>query len=31
MDLATVIGIVSGIVIFLWAIYMGGSLSAFIN
>ncbi|WP_422445815.1 flagellar motor protein [Thermoanaerobacterium sp. DL9XJH110] len=31
MDLATIIGIVSGLVIFIWAIYMGGTLSAFIN
>lgn len=31
MDLATVIGIVSGIAVFIWAIYMGGALSAFID
>lgn len=31
MDIGTVAGIIGGIVIFLWAIYMGGSLSAFIN
>lgn len=31
MDLATIIGIISGIAIFIWAISMGGSLSAFIN
>ena len=31
MDFGTLIGIISGIVIFLWAIYMGGSISAFIH
>lgn len=31
MDIGTIAGIFSGIVIFLWAIYMGGSLSAFID
>ncbi|HHW02859.1 MAG TPA: flagellar motor protein [Thermoanaerobacterales bacterium] len=31
MDLATIIGIISGMVIFFWAISMGGSLGAFID
>lgn len=31
MDLATITGILSGIVLFIWAIYMGGTLNAFIN
>lgn len=31
MDIGTIVGIIGGIVIFLWAIFMGGSLSAFIN
>jgi chemotaxis protein MotA len=31
MDLATVIGIIGGVVIFIWAIYMGGTISAFID
>ena len=31
MDLATVIGIIGGVAIFMWAIYMGGTLSAFID
>lgn len=31
MDLATVIGIISGLVLFVWAIYMGGTLKAFID
>ncbi|MGI5860254.1 MAG: motility protein A, partial [Tepidanaerobacteraceae bacterium] len=31
MDLATIIGIISGIVLFIWAIYMGGTLKAFID
>lgn len=31
MDLATIIGIVSGIVVFIWAIYIGGAISAFID
>jgi len=31
MDLATITGIISGIVLFVWAIYMGGTISAFIN
>lgn len=31
MDIGTIIGIIGGIVVFLWAIYLGGSLSAFIH
>jgi chemotaxis protein MotA len=31
MDLATIIGIISGIILFIWAIYMGGTLKAFID
>lgn len=31
MDLATIIGIVSGIVIFIWAINMDGSITAFLH
>ncbi|MCF6097071.1 hypothetical protein L1766_08765 [Thermovorax subterraneus] len=31
MDRATLIGIVGGLGLFLWAIYMGGDLKAFIN
>ncbi|TYP59922.1 flagellar motor protein [Thermosediminibacter litoriperuensis] len=31
MDRATIIGIIGGLAIFLWAIYMGGPISAFIN
>ncbi len=31
MDLATIIGIISGIILFVWAIFMGGTLMAFIN
>lgn len=31
MDLGTIIGIISGAAIFVWAIYMGGSINAFIH
>ncbi len=31
MDLATIIGIISGIILFIWAIYMGGTIKAFID
>ncbi|HHY05249.1 MAG TPA: motility protein A [Thermoanaerobacterales bacterium] len=31
MDIATIAGIIGGIVVFLWAIYMGGTLKAFLD